>query len=125
MSSVLDLFADFLTADLPFNGGSQALEAGRQIMTGQAFMLAFTVLNTNASSQYIQLHDVTAAPASGAIPAVVYTVTGSSDKTITWALPGRRFHRGIYITNSSTAPTLTAGSADCFFDVQYIPAGVV
>lgn len=125
MSSVLDLFADFLSADLPFNGGSQALEAGRQIMTGQAFLLAFTVLNTNAVAQYVQLHDVTAPPASGAIPSVVYTVAGASNLVVAWSIPGRRFHRGIYVTNSSTAATLTAGSGDCFFDVQYIPAGVV
>ena len=125
MSSILDVFADFIATDLPFNGGSQALEAGRLIMTGQAFLTSFTILNTNASAQYVQLHDVSAAPSSGAIPVVVFQMAGASDKTVSYALPGRRFHRGIYITNSSTAATLTAGSADCFFDVQYIAAGLV
>lgn len=125
MSSILDVFADFISIDLPFNGGSQALEAGRLIMTGQAFLLSFTVLNTNASQQYIQLHDVTAAPSSGAIPAVPFTVPGASNLLVAYTMPGRRFHRGIYITNSSTAATLTPGSADCFYDVQYIAAGLV
>ncbi len=125
MSSILDVFADFLTTDLPFNGGSQALEAGRLIMTGQAFLLSVTVLNTNAAAQYVQLHDVTAAPSSGAIPQVVFTVPATSNLVVAYTMPGRRFHRGIYVTNSSTAATLTAGSADCFYDVQYIPAGVI
>lgn len=125
MSSILDVFADFIATDLPFNGGSQALEVARQIMTGQAFLLQVSVLNTNTSQQYIQLHDVSAPPASGAIPALPLTVPGASNLVVAWSMPGRRFHRGIYITNSSTAATLTAGSADCFFDVQYIAAGLV
>lgn len=125
MSSILDVFADFIAADLPFNGGSQKLEVGNLIMTGQAFLLSFTVLNTNVAAQYVQLHDVSQAPSSGAIPAVVYAVSASSNLSVAFTMPGRRFHRGIYITNSQTAATFTAGSADCYFDVQYISAGLV
>ena len=125
MSSLLDVFADFLTTDLPFNGGSQKLEAGNMIMTGQAFLSSVTVLNTNTAAQYVQLHDVTAPPQAGAIPQVVFIVPATSTLVVSYALPGRRFHRGIYVANSSTAATLTAGSADCFFDCQYVPAGVI
>ena len=125
MSSILDVFAEFLQADLPANGHSLALEAARLVITGQTFLVSFTVLNTNASAQYIQLHDVSVAPSSGAIPQVVYAVAGATTLVISYALPGRRFHQGVYITNSSTAATLTAGAADCFYDVQTIPGGLL
>jgi len=124
-SAVFDLLYDFDQSDLPLNNGSQALEIGRLIVTGRTYLLSFTVLNTNASAQYIQIHDVSAPPSSGAIPAVVFTAAGTANLVISYVMPGRRFHRGIYITNSSSAATLTAGSADCFFDVQFISAGLI
>ena len=124
-ASLLDLLADFYDSDLPVNNSSQALEAGRQVLTGQAYLTSFTVLSTNAAAQYIQLHDVSQAPGSGAVPAVVFIVPATANLVVAYSLPGRRFHRGVYIANSSAAATLTAGSADCFFDVQTIPAGLI
>jgi len=124
-SGLLDLLAEFYVHDLPTNNGSSALEVGHLIIAGQAYVLAFSVLNTNASAQYVQLHDVSAAASSGAVPQMVFTVAGSSNLVVAYTMPGRRFHRGVYITNSSTAATLTAGSADCFFDVQVIPGGQI
>ena len=122
---LLDLLADFYYSDLPVNNSSIALESGRQVLTGQAYLTSFTVLNTNTAAQYIQLHDVSQPPGSGAVPALVFTAAAAANLVIAYSLPGRRFHRGIYITNSSTAATLTVGSADCFFDVQTIPTGLL
>jgi len=56
---------------------------------------------------------------------VVFTVAAASNLVVAYTLPGRRFHQGVYITNSSTAATLTVGSADCFYDVQTIPAQLI
>ena len=123
--SIFDLFADFDSADLPFNNGSLALEAGRSLISGRTYLLGLSVLNTNASAQYIQLHDVSGVAASGAIPKAVFTVAGASNLVIAWTMPGRRFRQGIYVTNSSTAATLTAGSADCFYDAQFVSVGVI
>lgn len=120
---LLDILAEFYLYDLPTNGSSQALEAGRQVITGQAYVLALAVLNTNAAAQFVQLHDASVVPSAGAIPAAVFTVAGSSNLVIAYTMPGRRFHRGVYVANSSTAATLTVGAADCFFDVQVIPGG--
>jgi len=122
---LLDLIGEFYDSDLPLNNGSGALEAGHTIITGQAYLLAFSVLNTNADTKYVQLHDTSVVPASGAIPRVVFTVAATSNLVVAYTMPGRRFHSGIYIANSSTAATLTAGSADCFFDAQFIPAGLI
>jgi len=122
---LLDLLGEFYDSDLPINNSSRALETGRLVIGGQAYLLSFAVLNTNAAAQYIQLHDVSQAPTSGAIPVMVFTAGGTSNLVVAYTMPGRRFHQGIYITNSSTAATFTVGSADCYFDVQTIPAQLI
>ena len=102
---------------LPDNFRSNALAAS--IVIAQAHALyGFTVNNTNAAAQYIQVFDSVTLPADGAVPDVLFTIAGASDKGVLW-LPPRRFRRGIVICNSSTAGTKTIGSADCFFDVQF------
>jgi len=121
-SSVVSLLNAFAAADLPANASSPALEARHFVASGAAYLLSFTVSNTNASAQFIQFHDLTQAPGSGAVPRLVFTVAGSSDRFVSYPLPGRLFYAGIWVANSSTSATLTAGSADCFFDVQYLPA---
>lgn len=107
------------SSNLPLNIHSNGLSASLIVKTGQALLYGFTVLNTNASAQFIQVFDATSVPADGAVPAVVFTVAGSGDKGVSW-IPGRTFQQGIVICNSSTAATKTVGSADCFFDAQFV-----
>lgn len=122
LSPVAQLLNEFADAELPNNNRSNVLEASRLVLGGPGYVVSLTVNNTNAAAQFIQLHDSPTIPATGAVPSVVFTVSGSADKIVTYVLPGRFFKQGIVIANSSTAATLTAGSADCFFDVQYLPA---
>ena len=122
---LVDLLGEFFDAQLPVNAHSLALEASHRGLAGAGFLFSFSVLNTNASAQYIQLHDSFNAPGSGAVPSVVYTVAGSSNLVVAYTVPGRPFVQGLWIVNSSTSATLTAGSADCFFDLQVIPAGML
>lgn len=117
--ALLNAFAD---AGLPANASSPKLEANHFVLSGAGYLLSFVVSNTNAAAQFIQFFDQTQAPGSGAIPRVVFTVAGSSDRVVSYSLPGRFFYAGIWVANSSTSATLTAGAADCFFDVQYLPA---
>lgn len=121
--ALADVLGEFFGSGLPLNNHSNGLEAARVACSGYGYLISFTVLNTNASAQYIQLHDAAVVPASGAsvTPAVVFAVAATSNLTVAYTMPGRKFERGIVIANSSTAATYTAGSADCFFDVQYIP----
>jgi hypothetical protein len=121
VSPVAELFGEFAASELPSNNHSNALAASLVAYTGPAYLVAFTVNNTNAAAQFIQLHDANALPADGAVPAVVFTAPASSDKFVSYSLPGRFFLRGIVVCNSSTAATKTIGAADCFFDVQIIP----
>ena len=120
-SSVVELLNAFATENLPFNSSSGALEAARRVSAGPAYLVAFTVANTNAAAQFIQFHDSVAIPANGAIPDLLFTAAGSADKTVSYTLPGVYFASGIVVCNSSTAATKTLGSADCFFACQYLP----
>jgi hypothetical protein len=121
VSPVAELFGEFAAAELPSNNHSNVLAASLVACTGPAYLVAFTINNTNAAAQFIQLHDANVLPADGVAPAVVFTGPASSDKFVTYSLPGRFFQRGIVICNSSSAATKTIGAADCFFDVQFIP----
>jgi hypothetical protein len=120
-SAVAQLFAEFAGAGLPLNHHSPALQNALIVTTGSAYLTSITITNTNAAAQFVQLHDAVAVPADGAVPVVTFTAAASSDKFVTYSLPGRYFLTGIVVCNSSTAATKTIGAADCFFDVQHIP----
>lgn len=120
-SPVADLLNSFADNELPRNCHSQALASSIVVCTYPAYLYSFTVSNTKASAQFVQFHDATSLPADGLIPSTVFTLPGSGDKTVAFGIPGRLFLYGIVVCNSSTAGTKTIGSADCFFDVQFLP----
>lgn len=77
--------------------------------------------NSKASTQYIQIHDAASLPADTAVPKIVFEVAASSKFAIDFGANPRQFDTGIVVCNSTTIPTKTIGSADCWFDVQTIP----
>lgn len=103
----------------PLSVSSLALQQQFQVTSGPARLFGFQVYSNKASAQFIQLFDSQTAPASGAIPVCVFTVAATANLPVGYPWPGRWFTRGIWLANSSTAATQTAGSADCYFDVQY------
>ena len=103
----------------PLNIHSNAYEASRIVKSGTGILYGFTVYNSKTSSQFIQVFDATTLPADGAIPAALFTVATAANLGVNW-IPGRTFQNGIVICNSSTGPTKTLGSADCWFDAQYL-----
>lgn len=119
---LVDLLGEFFDAGYPINRSSLALSSSIVAYAGFGYLIAFTVLNTNASAQYIQLHDARMLPSDGVTPHVVFTVAGASQLSFAYTMPGRKFLAGIVLCNSSTSATKTIGAADCFFDVQIIPA---
>ena len=103
----------------PLNIHSNAYAASLVVKSGPGILYGFTVYSSNAGSQFIQVFDAATLPADGAIPAAVFRVSATSNVATNW-LPGRTFLVGCVLCNSSTGPTKTIGSADCFFDVQFL-----
>lgn len=107
--------------ELPRNSTNPALASSLVAMEGQGRLIGFTVSNTKASAQFILLFDSNALPADGAVPRMSFSVPASDAKAVYFGSSGRWFHQGIILCNSSTQGTKTIGSADCIFDVQFVP----
>ena len=106
-------------AGLPLNKHSNAYGAFLSVLSGPGLLYGFAVYNSNAATQFIQLHDSEVLPPDGAVPVMFWPVATVSTFSLGY-LPGRSFQRGIVLCNSSTGPTKTIGAADCFFDAQYV-----
>lgn len=102
------------------NSTSNALEASRIVKSGKTRLYGFSGTNTNAAAQFILAFDRTAVPSNGAVPVFVMRAAASSDFWVSWTPGWRNFADGCILCNSSTAATLTIGSADCWFDAQYL-----
>jgi hypothetical protein len=103
----------------PLNKHSNAYAASLVVKAGPGRLYGFTVYSSRASAQFVQVFDLADVPSTGAIPALVIPINATADRELAW-IPPRSFYVGCVIANSSTGPTYTAGSADCFFDAQYL-----
>jgi hypothetical protein len=107
-------------AGLPINSNSVALENSRQVKSGAGTLFGFSGFSNKATSQFVLVFDAQTLPADGAVPVFVLTVPATSNFSASWERFGRSFDRGCFLCNSSTAATKTIGSADTWFDVQYV-----
>ena len=72
----------------------------------------------SGAAQFLQVHDAAALPADAAVPKVVLAIAATSNFDFDFGVHGRGFTNGIVICNSSTGPTKTIGSANCWIDAQ-------
>ena len=100
------------------NATTSAYAASLVVKATPGTLLGFTGYNSSVSEQFIQVHDAAALPADASVPVIVLIAQPSDNFSLDLG-DGREFENGIVICNSSTGPTKTIGSADCWFDVQY------
>ena len=98
---------------------SVAYEASAIVKATPGAIFSVTGYNSKTTAQFIQLHDSATLPANTAIPKIIFIVPASSNFFYDFGEIGRQCSAGIVVCNSSTGPTKTIGSADCFFNVQY------
>ena len=99
-----------------------ALANSVQASASGCLVFGLSGYNSKASAQFIQLHDASTTPADTAVPVFNMTVPSLSNFSVDFGLAGMPFVNGVYVCNSSTAPTKTIGSADCqFFVLETLP----
>ena len=111
-----------LPPGLPDSSYSPAYEAFRPVFAGQGRLYGWMAFSSRGSSQYILVFDSQTEPQSGAIPTLpAVPIAATSNAFAYWGSSGRWFTRGCWIANSSTPNSLTPGSADTWFDAQFVP----
>lgn len=94
---------------------SPAYEASRVLKAAPGTLVSIVGYNSKASAQFIQVHDLATLPADTAVPKYSFLVPAGSNFSLDFPVPGAPFAAGIVVCNSSTGPTKTIGSADCWF----------
>ena len=89
------------------------------VLPGHLIVYGWTVYNTKASAQFLNVFDNATLPADTSVPLFSWALAANTGVGFSWAPQGREFVSGLVLNNSSTDATKTIGSSDCFFDVQY------
>lgn len=103
---------------MPDNATTTAYAASLVVSNVPVLVYGLSGYNSKTSAQFIQMHDAASLPADTAVPKVVISVPASSSFAIDFGPEARYFATGCVVCNSSTGPTKTIGTTDCWFDVQ-------
>lgn len=100
------------------NSDSVAYVASQVIKATPGILYQLHGYNSGAA-QFIQLHDAASLPADTAVPELVQAIAATSNFVIDLGVYGKKFAVGIVACNSSTGPTKTIGSANCYISARY------
>lgn len=89
---------------------------------GGGFLTLGSITGINLGpDQYIMLFDTDAYPPNPANPVAIIKVFGGTTFFFDYGTAGLKFTSGILACNSTTAPTFTAGAANCWFSFAVRP----
>lgn len=94
---------------------SMAYETSHVLKNSAGTLVWLTGYNSKASAQFIQVFNSATVPADTAVPIATLTAAASSNFSVPIPAAGLPLATGIAVSNSSTGPTKTIGSADVFF----------
>jgi len=97
---------------------SSTYEASKVVKAGAGTLFNLSGYNSGPA-QWLQLYNSTTLPANGVAPILLLAVPAQSTFSFDWT-KGIPCSTGIVIGNSSTGPTKTIGSADCYFTASYV-----
>ena len=97
---------------------SSAYEASRVVKASVGTLFSLTGYNSGPA-QFLQIFNSASVPANSTAPDLLVAVPAQSTFAFEWR-SGLVFSTGISISNSSTGPTKTIGSNDCYFTASYI-----
>lgn len=104
----------------PSNSTTTAYAASKVVKASAGVLYGFSGYNSKASAQFILFFDSATVPADAAQAVLVILAPAAGNFSYDPGPLGRAFTTGISWSNSSTAPTKTIGSADCFLDAQFV-----
>lgn len=103
---------------------STAAESSHVISASACLVARASMLNGNAATRYLQLHNATSLPSNGAVPVAVIIIGTTQTQVMTFNIPTNKFGTGCVAATSTTGSTLTIGSADALFTVDLFPTNV-